>query len=103
LRLETAHPSTDRRVTGTLVHPSDQRIKEDVQPADPSKQLDNIRNIRLYDYKLKPAWAETANRTDRVCCVMSLSLPIDALTHSVSLGFSVCFSACLSPRTFLSN
>ena len=40
-------------ITGTVLKPSDQRIKENIQPVDPSKQLENIQNLRIYDYDLK--------------------------------------------------
>ena len=57
-------------MTGTVVQPSDQRIKEDISAVDSSAQLDNIKNLRLYTYRLKDDWAETANRSDdaRVFC-----------------------------------
>ena len=54
------------RVTGTTVHPSDKRIKEDIVPIDTKKQLENVSNIRLYNYNLKEDWAETAHRSNAV-------------------------------------
>lgn len=37
-------------VTGNLYKPSDKRIKSDIKEVDPTSQLDNIRNLKIYDY-----------------------------------------------------
>lgn len=50
------------RLTGNIMQTSDQRVKEDIQPANTRQQLDNVRRLNLYHYALKPAWAEAAGR-----------------------------------------
>eukprot|EP00026_Physarum_polycephalum_P001172 Phypoly_transcript_01173.p1 GENE.Phypoly_transcript_01173~~Phypoly_transcript_01173.p1 ORF type:complete len:702 (-),score=114.39 Phypoly_transcript_01173:630-2735(-) len=40
-------------VTGNIYKPSDRRIKSDFVPVNPNEQLDNIRNLKIYDYKIK--------------------------------------------------
>ena len=56
------------RVTGAIMQPSDQRIKEDIVGVNSSsQQLENIKNIKLYNYRLKEDWAQHANRQAEVC------------------------------------
>ena len=50
------------RLTGNVMQTSDQRVKEEVVPANTRQQLDNVRQLNLYHYSLKPAWAEAAGR-----------------------------------------
>lgn len=50
------------RLTGSVMQTSDERVKEHVVPADTRQQLDNVRQLNLYHYSLKPAWAEVAGR-----------------------------------------
>ena len=40
-------------VTGQILKPSDQRIKENLQEIPTEKQLENIKNLKVYDYDLK--------------------------------------------------
>jgi hypothetical protein len=40
-------------VTGTIMHPSDLRIKEQLEPMDNKKQLENIQAMRLYEYQVR--------------------------------------------------
>lgn len=49
-------------VTGQLLHPSDIRIKEHLDPKDNSEQLENIKKMRLYEYNVRESWAEAAGR-----------------------------------------
>jgi len=49
-------------VTGSLMHPSDLRIKEQLKPMDSREQLDNVRSMRLYEYQVREPWAEAAGR-----------------------------------------
>eukprot|EP00041_Stephanoeca_diplocostata_P024651 m.631042 g.631042 ORF g.631042 m.631042 type:complete len:523 (-) comp22570_c0_seq1:395-1963(-) len=46
-------------MTGTLMQPSDRRVKQDIVPCDNKQQLDNIRALKLYKYNLKDAWADS--------------------------------------------
>lgn len=43
----------DALITGDVYKPSDRRIKSDFVEVDTSKQLDHIRNLQIYDYKIK--------------------------------------------------
>lgn len=40
-------------VTGNILKPSDQRIKENIVSVNTAKQLENIKNLKIYDYELK--------------------------------------------------
>ena len=39
------------QVTGTLLKPSDRRIKSDIVPVDTRKSLQTVRDLQVYDYK----------------------------------------------------
>jgi hypothetical protein len=39
-------------MTGDLYKPSDRRIKSDFKEKDHTSQLQHIRNLKLYDYKV---------------------------------------------------
>lgn len=39
-------------VTGSLMHPSDLRIKEQLEPMDNKQQLENVKAMRLYEYQV---------------------------------------------------
>mmetsp|Transcript_23760 Transcript_23760/g.62103 ORF Transcript_23760/g.62103 Transcript_23760/m.62103 type:complete len:723 (-) Transcript_23760:134-2302(-) len=54
--------SGDVAVTGNIMHPSDLRIKERLEPMDGEKQLENVRALRLYEYEVRESWAEAAGR-----------------------------------------
>ena len=56
------------KVTGTVLHPSDMRIKEDIEPMDTGSQLENVKNLKLYTYRLTEDWAATAGRENQVRC-----------------------------------
>ena len=44
--------SGDVSVTGNIMHPSDLRIKEQLNPMNNQQQLDNVRALRLYEYQV---------------------------------------------------
>ncbi|XP_061920612.1 myelin regulatory factor-like protein isoform X2 [Entelurus aequoreus] len=46
-------------VTGSLMRPSDQRAKENIQEVDPEKQLKNITQMRLVEFDFKPQFASS--------------------------------------------
>lgn len=41
---------------------SDLRVKDDIEPVDTARQLDNVKRLNLYHYKLRPEWAQQAGR-----------------------------------------
>lgn len=47
------------KLSGQLVHPSDQRAKQDIQEVDTSVLLRNVSSIRLVRYRLRPEFAES--------------------------------------------
>ena len=49
------------KVTGTVLQPSDKRVKTDIAPVDTAEQLANIQQLGLYTYQLRPEWAATVN------------------------------------------
>ena len=51
-------------MTGTLIQPSDRRIKTNIVPVDPAKQLANLRALKFYHYNLKKEWADATNIPD---------------------------------------
>eukprot|EP01117_Protostelium_nocturnum_P006084 TRINITY_DN2190_c0_g1_i1.p1 TRINITY_DN2190_c0_g1~~TRINITY_DN2190_c0_g1_i1.p1 ORF type:complete len:838 (-),score=311.05 TRINITY_DN2190_c0_g1_i1:299-2812(-) len=51
-------------VTGTVLKPSDQRIKENLSRVSPADSLKNISNLRVYDYDLKK-WKEAGSHRHR--------------------------------------
>ena len=44
------------QVTGTVMTPSDRRVKEHFEPTDTAQQLANIQDLSLYRYDLKQPW-----------------------------------------------
>eukprot|EP00037_Helgoeca_nana_P016974 m.160116 g.160116 ORF g.160116 m.160116 type:complete len:504 (+) comp23780_c0_seq7:101-1612(+) len=44
-------------MTGTLMQPSDRRIKDNLRRCDGATQLENVRKLTLYKYDLRPEWA----------------------------------------------
>jgi hypothetical protein len=50
------------QVTGSVLQPSDARLKENFRPLDTKKQLENIRRITVYDYDLKEEWTNVSGR-----------------------------------------
>jgi len=52
-------------ITGTVLKPSDQRIKENITAVNTSKQLENISNLKIYDYELKQWKSGTQQNTPR--------------------------------------
>jgi hypothetical protein len=52
------------RVTGTVLQPSDRRVKTDIVPIDTAIQLSNIRALPLYSYNLTPAWKKSVGMED---------------------------------------
>lgn len=53
------------RLTGRLIRPSDARAKDILVEVDSLQQLENIRNLRIYQYKYKPDVAQALNLTER--------------------------------------
>lgn len=49
------------KVTGTILQPSDKRVKTDISPVDTAQQLANIQRLPLYTYQLRPEWAASVN------------------------------------------
>ncbi|PKK18206.1 myelin regulatory factor [Columba livia] len=47
------------KVMGSLMHPSDLRVKEDIQEVDTTEQLKRISRMRLVHYNYKPEFAAT--------------------------------------------
>ncbi|XP_062433674.1 myelin regulatory factor [Rhea pennata] len=47
------------KVMGSLMHPSDIRVKEDIQEVDTTEQLKRISRMRLVHYSYKPEFAAT--------------------------------------------
>ncbi|KAM6321775.1 myelin regulatory factor [Podargus strigoides] len=47
------------KVMGSLMHPSDVRVKEDIQEVDTTEQLKRISRMRLVHYSYKPEFAAT--------------------------------------------
>ncbi|XP_014376519.1 myelin regulatory factor isoform X3 [Alligator sinensis] len=47
------------KVMGSLMHPSDIRVKEDIQEVDTTEQLKRISRMRLVHYNYKPEFAAT--------------------------------------------
>uniref|UniRef100_A0A8B9IUM8 Myelin regulatory factor n=1 Tax=Amazona collaria TaxID=241587 RepID=A0A8B9IUM8_9PSIT len=47
------------KVMGSLMHPSDARVKEDIQEVDTTEQLKRISRMRLVHYNYKPEFAAT--------------------------------------------
>ncbi|XP_064513012.1 myelin regulatory factor isoform X5 [Pseudopipra pipra] len=47
------------KVMGSLMHPSDVRVKEDIQEVDTTEQLKRISQMRLVHYNYKPEFAAT--------------------------------------------
>ncbi|XP_025901399.1 myelin regulatory factor isoform X3 [Nothoprocta perdicaria] len=47
------------KVMGSLMHPSDMRVKEDIQEVDTTEQLKRISRMRLVHYNYKPEFAAT--------------------------------------------
>ncbi|XP_069660349.1 myelin regulatory factor isoform X6 [Haliaeetus albicilla] len=47
------------KVMGSLMHPSDVRVKEDIQEVDTTEQLKRISRMRLVHYNYKPEFAAT--------------------------------------------
>ncbi|XP_054828945.1 myelin regulatory factor isoform X1 [Eublepharis macularius] len=48
------------KVMGSLMHPSDIRVKDDIQEVDTTEQLKRISRMRLVHYNYKPEFAATA-------------------------------------------
>ncbi|XP_077177291.1 myelin regulatory factor isoform X4 [Paroedura picta] len=48
------------KVMGSLMHPSDLRVKDDIQEVDTTEQLKRISRMRLVHYNYKPEFAATA-------------------------------------------
>lgn len=48
-------------MTGTLIQPSDRRVKTNIVPMSPATQLDNLRKLKFYSYDLRKEWADSTN------------------------------------------
>ena len=46
------------QLTGQVLQPSDLRIKERIQEVDSRKQLDNVNQIKIVQYKYKPEFVK---------------------------------------------
>eukprot|EP01112_Ceratiomyxa_fruticulosa_P008181 TRINITY_DN2113_c0_g1_i3.p1 TRINITY_DN2113_c0_g1~~TRINITY_DN2113_c0_g1_i3.p1 ORF type:complete len:655 (-),score=101.96 TRINITY_DN2113_c0_g1_i3:22-1986(-) len=53
-------------VTGNLFKPSDKRIKQNFTNMDTKSQLQNIKNLRIYNYERMEVGAAAANNSDNV-------------------------------------
>ncbi|GAM25871.1 hypothetical protein SAMD00019534_090460 [Acytostelium subglobosum LB1] len=51
-------------ITGIMFTPSDVRVKTEIRPVDTSEQLDNIKRLKLYDYRLIKPWTDTTGVTE---------------------------------------
>ncbi|XP_060234076.1 myelin regulatory factor-like protein isoform X3 [Meriones unguiculatus] len=47
------------KVMGTIMHPSDSRVKENIQEVDTNEQLRRIAQMRIVEYDYKPEFAST--------------------------------------------
>eukprot|EP00039_Didymoeca_costata_P025317 m.12950 g.12950 ORF g.12950 m.12950 type:complete len:548 (-) comp4759_c0_seq1:47-1690(-) len=56
------------RLTGSLLQPSDKRIKENIKPVNTSHCLRNICAMSFYTYQFTSAWAETKGVTQGEQC-----------------------------------
>ena len=54
------------RLSGSVLQPSDRRLKADIIPLCPAQQLTNVRAMSLYRYRLTDAWAVTCGRQNEV-------------------------------------
>ena len=50
------------QVTGSVLQPSDGRLKNNFRPLDSKLQLDNVKRLTLYDYDLKDSWTAVSGR-----------------------------------------
>ena len=50
------------KLTGSIMQPSDRRVKQDITPLDTSSQLQNVRKLGLYRYRLSDSWGEHVGR-----------------------------------------
>ncbi|GAB1295583.1 Myelin regulatory factor-like protein [Apodemus speciosus] len=68
------------KVMGTVMHPSDSRVKENVQEVDPNEQLRRIAQMRIVQYDYKPEFASamginTAHQTGMIAQEVQEILP----------------------------
>jgi len=50
------------QVSGAVLQPSDRRLKENIVAINSRQQLENIKQVSIYKYDLKDAWAQAAGR-----------------------------------------
>ena len=76
------------RITGTLLQPSDRRVKENIAPTNTAQQLNNIQRLPLYTYNLTNEWQETIGLSNQVplqCGVLAQEVQTilpDAIRHA---------------------
>ncbi|KAM6074390.1 myelin regulatory factor isoform 5-T5 [Chlamydotis macqueenii] len=80
------------KVMGSLMHPSDVRVKEDIQEVDTTEQLKRISRMRLVHYNYKPEFAatvgiDTASETGVIAQEVKEILP-EAVKDTGDLVFS---------------
>lgn len=68
------------KVMGTILHPSDSRVKENIQEVDTNEQLRRIAQMRIVEYDYKPEFASamginTAHRTGMIAQEVQEILP----------------------------
>lgn len=49
-------------VTGSIMHPSDRRVKQDLVPTNTQQQLQNVADLKLYKYMLVEDWSTHTGR-----------------------------------------
>ena len=54
------------QVAGEILHPSDRRIKQNIAPVDPKKQLENVQKIQVVEYQYKPEYLAKFSDDERV-------------------------------------
>jgi len=53
------------QVAGEILHPSDRRIKQNILPVDPKKQLENVQKIQVVEYHYKPEYLARFSNDER--------------------------------------
>eukprot|EP00040_Diaphanoeca_grandis_P031316 m.187148 g.187148 ORF g.187148 m.187148 type:complete len:695 (-) comp32294_c0_seq2:277-2361(-) len=49
-------------VTGSIMHPSDRRVKQDLVRTNTQQQMQNVQDLQLYQYQLVDDWSKITNR-----------------------------------------
>ncbi|XP_034276073.1 myelin regulatory factor isoform X3 [Pantherophis guttatus] len=91
------------KVMGSLMHPSDIRVKDDIQEVDTTEQLKRISRMRLVHYNYKPEFAATAgleNTTETGTGVIAQEVK-EILPEAVKDSGEIVFTSGKSIENFL--